>query len=58
MDTAGEKMERELDRLIKRKTRMNAGSLATLADLYTEVLRAAEKIQIPLQDSFDVAASF
>lgn len=57
-DTAGEAFEREIDRLIKRKTRINAGSFATLADLYSEYIRTAERMQSPLQDAFDVASSF
>lgn len=57
-DTAGEREERELDRLIKRKTRMNATQLVTLADRYKSYVTLANRIQLPLQDAYNVAALF
>jgi len=57
-DTAGEKEERELDRLIKRKTRINANSLQTMSARYAEFIRLAEAIQIPLTDAYIVASNF
>jgi len=57
-DTAGEKEEREMDRLIKRKTRINANSLQTMSQRYAEFIRLAEAIQIPLTDAYIVASNF
>lgn len=57
-DTAGEKEERELDRLIKRKTRMNATQLVTLAERYKAYVTLCNRIQLPLQDAYNVAALF
>lgn len=57
-DTAGEKEERELDRLIKRKTRMNANQLLTLANRYKAYLELTTKAQIPLANAYEVAANF
>ena len=57
-DTAGEKFEREVDRLIKRKTRLNAGSLVTLNRLYDEYTKLVEQIQVGLSQAYDVASNF
>jgi hypothetical protein len=57
-DTAGEREERELDRLIKRKTRMNANQLLTLADRYKKYLDLTAKAQVPLANAYEVAANF
>jgi len=57
-DTQGEKEERELDRLIKRKTRINANSLVTLSNRYAAYLALVEAIQIPLADAMIVASNF
>lgn len=57
-DTLGEKEERELDRLIKRKTRINANSLQTATTRYSEYVRAVEAVQLPLQDALLVASQF
>ncbi len=57
-DTAGEKEERELDRLIKRKTRINASSLVTLANRYTKYQQLVSQVQLPLTDAYSVAAQF
>lgn len=57
-DTAGELLERELDRLIKRKTRINAASLNTLADRYNEYAKKVEQVQGPLTDSYVITSQF
>jgi|WetSurMetagenome_2_1015567.scaffolds.fasta_scaffold127970_3 hypothetical protein len=57
-DTMGEKEEREYDRLIKRKTRINASSLLTLAKRYTEYQKLVAEIQLPLTDAYAVASEF
>lgn len=57
-DTLGEIEERDLDRLIKRKTRMNATQLVVLADKYKKYQEAVAAVQIPLADAYDVAAVF
>jgi len=57
-DTAGEKLERELDRLIKRKTRINAASLNTLADRYNDYLAKAEAVQGSLTDAYVITSQF
>lgn len=55
-DTAGEKVERELDRLIKRKTRMSTSSLVTLNSRFNEYQTAVEACQAPLADSYVIIA--
>jgi hypothetical protein len=57
-DTAGEREEREFDRLIKRKTRMNANQLATLNKRYLDYLKKAEAIQVYLRNANEVAINF
>lgn len=57
-DTAGEKEERELDRLIKRKTRINSSSMVTLANRYQKWLQLASAVQQPLGDAYTVTAQF
>jgi hypothetical protein len=57
-DTAGEKEERELDRLIKRKTRINAASLATVSSRYKAYLAMTALIALPLANAYDVASNF
>ena len=57
-DTAGELEERELDRLIKRKTRINSSSMVTLANRYQKFLQLASAIQQPLADAYTVTAQF
>lgn len=44
-DSAGEKAERELDRLIKRKTLIGPDELAKLADQIDSYVRVVESIQ-------------
>jgi hypothetical protein len=57
-DTMGEREEREYDRLIKRKTRINAASLVTLAKRYSEYQKLVNAIQLPLTDAYAVASEF
>lgn len=57
-DTKGELLEREFERLITRKTRINSGSLVTLSKRYGDYQAAVTAIQIPLTDAFSVAANF
>lgn len=57
-DTEGERYEREVDRLIKRKTRINASSLVTLNELYTQYLAYVEAMQRGLTDANYVASQF
>lgn len=58
VDTQGERIERELDRLIKRKTRISANSLVTVANLYKEFQQLSNTLQLPLQDAYNVASQF
>lgn len=44
-DSAGERVERELDRLIKRKTLIGVDQLDTLAKQLNDFIRVAESIQ-------------
>lgn len=57
-DTFGEIEERELDRLIKRKTKINATQLVGLANKYKAYQDLVNKVQLPLADAYDVAAVF
>jgi len=57
-DTQAERVERELDRLIKRKTRINAGSLLTVSKMYEDYLKLVSNIQLPLTDAYAVASQF
>ena len=57
-DTAGEKLERELNRLIKRKTRINANSLANLANYYTDYNQKVDRVQDLLTDAYNATANF
>lgn len=57
-DTAGEVLERDFDRLIKRKTRINAQQLVVLADKYKAYLALAGVAAIPLADAYGVASNF
>ncbi len=57
-DTAGEKVEREMDRLIKRKTRMNASSLTTLNEHYKSYNSLVDNVQKFLTDAYVAAALF
>lgn len=57
-DTIGEKFEREIDRLIKRKTRINSTSFVTLINHYNDLLKSVESIQKPLTDALNGARQF
>jgi hypothetical protein len=57
-DTAGEVLEREFDRLIKRKTRINANSLVTLNTRYKDYVNKAAAIAVSLTDANNVASQF
>lgn len=57
-DTAGEVLERDFDRLIKRKTRINAQQLVVLADKYKAYLALAGLAALPLTDAYSVASNF
>lgn len=57
-DTAGEIEERDYDRLIKRKTRMNASQLVILSQKYAKYVALVNAIQKPLTDAYNVAAYF
>lgn len=51
IDSAGEKVERELDRLIKRKTLISPDSLGTLTRLTQEFVRGQESLVKGLNDT-------
>jgi hypothetical protein len=57
-DTQGELVEREVDRLIKRKTRINSSSFKTIDTLYVEYQKRANEMQLPLADAYAVASQF
>ena len=57
-DTHGEKEERELDRLIKRKTKINATQLIGVANRYKKWQDLVNAAQLPLEDAYAVAAVF
>jgi len=57
-DTAGEKYERELDRLIKRKTRINVASLQTALTRYKEYNSLVDGAQVNLTEAARAAAQF
>lgn len=57
-DTKGEQLEREFDRLIKRKTRINAASFNTLLTKYTELTAVVDSIQASLITAHEAASYF
>jgi len=57
-DTAAEVLERDLDRLIKRKTRISANQLVTVSDKYKKFLALTGLAAIPLADAYEVATNF
>jgi len=57
-DTAGEVLERDFDRLIKRKTRISANQLVVLANKYKKFLAQAGLSALPLADAYEVATNF
>lgn len=54
-DTAGERVERELDRLIKRKTGIAPESLLGLQELFRTYLTTVEAIQQRITDAMSVS---
>lgn len=54
-DTAGERVERELDRLIKRKTLISPEQLQKLTTLYSDYARKCSDIQGALTVALTVA---
>lgn len=56
-DTAGEQVERELDRLIKRKTRINTQSLVGLHQKFADYQTLVEQCQQPLSDAYTITAT-
>ena len=57
-DTMAQSEEREYDRLIKRKTRINSSSFATLVKRYQIMCGLVEAIQTPLTDAMNIASQF
>jgi hypothetical protein len=57
-DTAGEVEERDLDRLIKRLTRINGPQLVILAEKYNKYRDLADKVAQPLADAMEIANQF
>ncbi len=57
-DTAGEVLERDFDRLIKRKTRISAPQLIILSDKYKAYMAKAAVAAVPLMDAYNVASNF
>jgi len=53
-DTAGEKVERELDRLVKRKTLISPNSIQTLGRLQVEYAAAADRTAYAWRDLYVV----
>ena len=56
-DTTGELFEREVDRLIDRKTLVTSQSLERLTGLANSYWRAAEDLQQPLVDVHTIAVN-
>lgn len=56
--TAGELLERELDRLVKRKTRINAQSFSTTARQYSDFNAKVDLVSTVLSDTYDAASQF
>lgn len=53
--SAGSVLERELDRLIARKTRINANSLGVLANKYSTYNKLVDGVQQKLTDALNAA---
>lgn len=56
-DTAGERVERELDRLLKRKTLIQASSLQSLEARVVEYNRLVDYLMSALRDFYSAVAS-
>lgn len=57
-DTVGERQERELDRLIGRKTKINANQLKKVNDQYLAYAKLVTAIQAPLRNANEIASNF
>jgi len=57
-DSQGEVLERELDRLILRKTIVSPESLTRLSSLYAQYEQAVNSMQGPLSDAIRLATSY
>ncbi len=57
-DSQGELLERELDRLISRKTIVTPASLSKAAQLYESYVRAVNEIEVPFTDVLRVSGSY
>jgi len=57
-DTAGEVLERELDRLLLRKTLITASSLQTLSQKYDAYMTLAAAVEKALTDAMTLANGF
>lgn len=57
-DTAGEKLERELDRLLKRKTLVTPDSLSKMIELMDAYTTAVQQIQSPVADAVQVTSLY
>lgn len=55
-DTAGERLEREFDRMIRRKTLILPEQLYNLSELYVQYGNALNDIQWGLQDAIKLSA--
>lgn len=56
--TAGDLFNRELERLLKRRTRINAHSLSALSTDYDSYLHKTEALQVALTDAYNTASQF
>lgn len=57
-DSQGELLERELDRLVARKTIVSAESLAKASRLYDEYVRSVGAIDGPFADAIRLATTY
>lgn len=57
-DSAGEMFERELDRLINRKTIVNPESLVKLGQYYEAYCKAINLVDTPLADTFRLSSGY
>lgn len=56
-DTSGEKLERELDRLVKRKTLIQANSLSTTESLYYSYKQQVNSLENALRDLYSYVSA-
>jgi hypothetical protein len=57
-DSAGEILERELDRLLLRKTIITPASLQAVAQKYDQYMSLASGVEKPLADTLTLAANY